>query len=153
VHPNLVCKTFDMGEDGSGEHGLGREILCSLPRVLSCRLCIGSDCPYIVERTHGRLVVRKRPPVELIGQDVTTVATGSANRRDRSPSWQQAVAMCTWVVLVVLIWWTWIAHPPTTTFAVLPAVVMLLTLVVTIIGVPLVRWRWGDRGGSPKGGP
>ena len=78
-----------------GAHGIGREMLCSLPRAVSCRVCFGEkDCPYIVERPYGRLVVRKRPPTDLVVRHVATVATGSRNPVGTwTPLWQKAAAL------------------------------------------------------------
>ena len=137
-----------------GEHGLAREVVCSLPRSVSCRLCRGeADCPYIVERPYGRLVVRKRDPVELIARDVTIVATGSADDGRRTSGWQLGVALAAWVSLPVAAWWTLIVHPPVLEGVVVPAAVMLATFALTVVGVPIVRWRWRDHGGRRSGGP
>jgi|GEM_PF-3462173 len=51
------------GADLDVHHRLVREMMCSLPRSISCRMCPGErDCPYIVDRPYGRLVVHRRPP-------------------------------------------------------------------------------------------
>ncbi len=138
-----------------GAHGIGREMLCSLPRAVSCRVCFGEkDCPYIVERPYGRLVVHKRPPTDLVVRHAATVATGSRNPLGTwTPLWQKAAALLAWTAVPLLIWWNWIAHrPPLMTLA-LPAALLLATFAATVVGVPLVRWTWRDHGGSRRGGP
>lgn len=137
-----------------GEHGLGREIICSLPRAVSCRLCRGeNDCPYIIERPLGRLVVRKREPQSLVVRDLMHVATGSANSSEEhgSPG-QRAIAVIAWMSVPALLAWLVLYHRPDWGVLILPAAVMLATFVITIVGVPVVRWLWRDHGGTRRGG-
>ena len=138
-----------------GEHGLAREVICSLPRSVSCRLCRGEkDCPYIVERPFARLIVRKRQPTTLVVRDLVDVSTGAANSPDyRTPLWQWAIAALGWVMVPFAIVWFYVIEPSGWTNTTIPALVMLATFVITITGVPAVRWRWRDHGGRRAGGP
>lgn len=137
-----------------GEHGLAREMLCSLPRGLACRLCKGeADCPYIVDRPYGRLIVKKRKPESELAHRVVHKATGIRNRPDvRTPWWQPALAALVWLLIPVAIWFNWFFRPVTWNAIAAPAIVMLTTFTMTVIGVPLVRLLWRDRGGRRRGG-
>lgn len=137
-----------------GEHGLGREVLCSLPRSISCRLCKGEhDCPYIVERPLGRLIVRKREPKSLVVRDLMYVATGSADALPREiPFRQKLVVAMSWAAIPLLLAWVIFVHEPEWVGLLFPAGVMLATFVFTIVGVPIVRWFWRDHGGKRRGG-
>lgn len=138
-----------------GDHGVGREILCSLPRSIACRLCQGEkDCPYIVERPLGRLIVRKREPVSLVVRDLVHVSTGSENTAGTSaPVRQWVVALLSWMAIPALIAWVVFVHHPNYTNLIFPGIVMATTFVLTIVGVPIVRWFWLDHGGKRRGGP
>lgn len=138
-----------------GEHGLGREILCSLPRSVSCRLCKGEqDCPYIVERPVGRLVIRKREPTSLVVRDLLYVATGSTNDPTyRTPLRQRVVAIVGWSLVPLLLFWVVFVHRPGADGIAWPGIVMLASFLVTVAGVPMVRWQWRDHGGVRRGGP
>jgi len=137
-----------------GEHGLAREMLCSLPRSLSCRLCRGEhDCPYIVERPYGRLIVKKRPPQTVLAQRVIHKETGIRNDpKVGTPWWQAVIAVLAWCAIPIAIYFNWIANPIPWAAIALPAGALLLTLSGTVIGVPLARVFWRDRGGKRRGG-
>ena len=133
-------------------HRLVREMVCSLPRGVSCRLCPGErDCPYIVDRPYGRLVVHKRPahsPV-LLRQDY--VLTGRDNDpARRTPFHQALLAWIGWLIIPLLVAWGWIFHYPGWSQLELAGVFLLVTLLEAIIGVPLVRRTWKDRGGERR---
>lgn len=141
-----------IGSDG--EHGLGREILCSLPRTVSCRLCKGEhDCPYVVERPLGRLIVRRREPQSLVIRDLLFVSTGSENRSGTTtPMSHRLLILLSWLSLPALISWVVFVHRPNVFNLIAPGIVMLVTFFATIIGVPIVRWLWRDHGGRRRGG-
>lgn len=147
-------RTFRVIGSG-GEHGIGREVICSLPRSVSCRLCRGEhDCPYIVDRPYGRLVVHKRAPVELAVRDILTVATGSADAAGHRAPWRQRVAATVaWAVLVAAVVWNWVVRPVTIGVFLVAGAGLVVTLFGTMIGVPLARWRWRDHGGRRRDGP
>lgn len=160
MSPPMEPETGEHGENefhligSGGEHGLGREMLCSLPRSISCRLCKGEkDCPYIVDRPYGRLVIHKRKPESLVVRDLVHVATGSGNSAAYAvPNRQKAIALVAWTMVPILVGWVIFVHRPSWTAFIVSAGVMLATFGVTIIGVPIVRWFWRDHGGSRRGG-
>lgn len=129
--------------------------MCSLPRTVSCRLCRGEkDCPYIVDRPLGRLIVHKREPTQLVVRDVVSVATGSRNVDGfRNPIHQRLLAALAWIAIPILVWWTVFVLRPNGAALLIPAALMAITFIGRIIGVPIVRSRWDDRGGVRKGGP
>ena len=101
----------------------------------------------------GRLIVHKREPTQLVVRDVVSVATGSRNADGfRDPIHQRLLAALAWFVVPFLIWWTVFILRPNGAALLIPAAFMTITFIGTIIGVPIVRSRWGDRGGTRKGG-
>jgi membrane protein YdbS with pleckstrin-like domain len=90
----------------------------------------------------------------LVERNLVDVSTGSANDPAyRTPLWQWVWAMIGWMTIPFLITWFFVIRTPSwTSVSVLP-ILMLATFVMTIIGVPLVRWGWGDHGGRRKDGP
>lgn len=138
-----------------GDHGLAREVVCSLPRSIGCRLCPGEkDCPYIVDRSFARVVVHKREPEPLVERELVDVSSGSANDRSwRTPLHQRFLAAIGWAIPPLLIAWTVLILRPDWHELAIPAALMLLTFLCTIVGVPVVRWKWRDHGGTREEGP
>lgn len=98
--------------------------------------------------------MHKRPPVELAVRDVLSVATGSADTPGRPAPWRQRIAAtCAWVVVAVAVAWNWVVHPVTIGVLLVAGAGLVATLLGTMVGVPLVRWRWRDHGGRRRGGP
>jgi hypothetical protein len=136
-----------------GEHGLGREMLCSLPRGIACRLCRGEhDCPFVAERPYGRLVVKRRTPESLIDTGAARPVTGIHNPSRSHTWWQPVVAIGAWIAIPIAMWFTWFVRPVSWADVARPALVLLTTFAMTVVGVPLVRMLWRDRGGRRQGG-
>lgn len=131
-----------------GEHGLSREIVCSLPRAFGCRVCQGEkDCQFIVDRPMGRLVVNKREPTRLVPRPRHVPSTGSVSDPEPHPVTQRLVALTAWLVAVGAFVWLWVLQPPSADEIVIPLVVKAVLFVSVVAGVPLVRAGWRDHGG------
>jgi hypothetical protein len=136
-----------------GEHGLSREIVCSLPRAFGCRVCQGEkDCQFIVDRPMGRLVVHKREPVRLVERSRLVPSTGSVSDPTPHPLAQRGMAIGAWLVSVGAFVWLWVVRPPSVDEIVLPLAIKTAMFVGVVLGVPLVRATWRDRGGRPARG-
>lgn len=141
--------------NSNSEHGVGHEILCSLPRSIACRLCqVEKDCPYLVDRSPGRLVVHRREPVDLVVRDLVYVSTGSKNSPNHStPFLHHVLALLAWLSVPLLIFWVVFVHQPGLLDLVYPALAMLATFLFTITGVPIVRRLWRNHGGRHRTKP
>lgn len=131
-----------------GEHGLGREIVCSLPRAFGCRVCPGEkDCQFIVDRPMGRLVVHKREPRRLVPLPHVVPSTGSHSDSEPHPRFQRMAAVTGWAFAIGVFVWLWVLQPPSADEIILPLAIKGALFIGVVVGVPLVRATWRDRGG------
>ncbi len=133
-----------LGHDG--EHGLAREVVCSLPRSFGCRVCPGErDCPFIVDRPFGHLVVHRREPVRLVAPAHEPPGTGSRCSAPPHPGAQVLVATLGWLAVLGFVLWWWVLRPPSAADVAVPLALKLAVFVFVVVGVPLVRSSWRDR--------